>query len=304
VPSGVHSLENDQLELVLTQDGGKLIRLLDRRMGRDWLLPSQAPDGSYLQPIYGDDYSHFDTSGFDECLPNISEGPHPGEAIWWPDHGEVWSRPWCVERDGDGLACHIKGQAWPYIFHRRLSLNGDSLRLDYSLKNFAPKPFRYLWSAHPLLRVAQGMKILLPESVREVFVNWASNPALGSFGEMLPWPNLASSLDFSIVENRGRGLAVKLFVPSIQEGWCSLVDPDKGHALTFTWNTAQVPHLGLWLCYGGWPTDGRPGHLTVALEPCSGMPDLLHEAERQGRCPVLQPGEQSAWSLQLCSHFI
>ncbi len=298
-----HSLENDQLCLTLLKDGAKLTRFHDRRMGRDWLLPSQASGGGYPKVTYGADFSLFDTSGLDECFPNVSEGPHPGEDFQWPDHGEVWSRPWQIEREGDGLACQIGGQAWPYLFQRRVSLDRNALRLDYTVDNLAQRPFQHLWSIHPLFLVEPGMKILLPEAVKEVFVNWVSDPAFGSYGETRPWPDLASGLDFSTVQSPEQGVAVKLFVPFIEEGLCSLVDPRQGHALTLQWDTALVPHLGLWLCYGGWPTDGRSGQLTVAIEPCSGMPDSLLAASHLGWCPVLQPGERISWSVRMWSHF-
>jgi len=290
-------LENAFLEVRLRPGlGAKLCSLRDRRSGREWLLPSQLPGGGYPQPSYGDDFSRFDTSGFDECFPTVSAAPP------WPDHGELWSRAWAVAQEGDSLVACIEGRAWPYTFTRRATLEEDTLRLDYTLENHATDPFPYLWSAHPLLKVTPGMRLVLPEGVHEAFVNGASDDRMGVHGEMRPWPGLAPGLDLSTVPPVTRGQAVKLFIPDMREGRAGIHDPRSGDALTFTWDPAELPHLGLWLCYGGWPMDGRPGHLTVALEPCSGMPDQLQEAAARGTCAVLGPGGRSTWNLRLRSH--
>lgn len=300
-PDGI-TLENEALRVrVLPSRGAKLTSLWDKRRGREWLLPSQLEGEAYPAATYGADYSRFDTSGFDECFPNIAEGPSPDGAVRWPDHGELWSRPWAVTRDGDGLVCRVDGIGHPYTLTRRLSLEGDTLRLEYRLENHGARALPHLWSAHPLLKVSPGMRVLLPEGVDQVFVNGASPPAFGAFGDRRSWPTLGSALDFGRVLPRETGVAVKLFVPEVPEGRATLWDPASHDALQLRWDPAEVPHLGLWLCYGGWPTDGRAGHLTVALEPCTGMPDLLHEAAARGYARTLSAGESMPWTLSLRS---
>lgn len=297
------SLENEQLSVQLRPgQGAKLSSLVDRRTGREWLLPSQLPDGAYLQADYGAAFDAFDTSGFDDCFPTVSASSIPETDLHWPDHGELWSRPWQVERQGESLLARIEGQAWPYTFSRRVSLEGDTLCLDYTLDNRADRSFPNLWSAHPLLKVNPGMKLQLSGSPSTAFLNAPADPAFGSHGETRPWPELLPGVDFSTVQPRDFGRAAKVFFPEVQEGTCGILDPQSGEALTFTWNPAELPHLGLWLCYGGWPEDGRPGHLTVALEPCTGLPDRLDQAMARRTCATLLPRGRAAWSLRLRSH--
>ena len=301
--SDILALENEYLRIdLMPGQGAKICSLTDLRTGREWLLPSQLPGGGYLQATCGAEFSAFDTSGFDECFPTVSEGPHPDAVFRWPDHGELWSRPWTVEPHAHGLLTRIEGQAWPYTFSRRAFLDGDCLCLDYTLENHAEMAFRHLWSAHPLLNVTPGMKLLLPGSLSEAFVNGASDPGIGCFGESCPWPELIPGLDFSTVQPVECGKAIKLFFPHVPEGTCGILDPCTGEALTFAWDRSELPHLGLWLCYGGWPGGDRPGQLTVALEPCSGMPDRLLDAAERGLCSVLEPGERKTWSLRIRSH--
>lgn len=297
------SLENEQLSVQLRPgQGAKLSSFLDRRTGREWLLPSQLPGGAYLPPVYGDDFSRHDTSGFDECFPTVSACQAPEAGLSWPDHGELWCRPWEVERQGDALLARIEGQAWPYTFSRRARLEGDTLCLDYTLENHADRPFLNLWSAHPLLKVSPGMQLRLPGRPCAAYVNAPSDPAFGGHGERRPWPELLPGVDFSTVQPRSAGRAVKVFFPRVPEGACAILDPRSGEALSFSWNPAELPHLGLWLCYGGWPEDGRPGHLTVALEPCTGLPDRLDQARAGGTCASLPPGGRASWGLRLRSH--
>lgn len=297
------SLENEQLSVRLRPgQGAKLCSLLDRRTGREWLLPSQLPGRAYLQPTYGEDFSRYDTSGFDDCFPTVSACQAGEHGPSWPDHGELWSLPWEVEHQGDSLLARIEGRAWPYAFSRRIFLQGDVLCLEYTLENRSDRPFPNLWSAHPLLQVRPGMVLRLPQGARTALLNQPSDRAFGSHGESKPWPELLPGVDFSVVRSPCLGRAVKVFFPDIQEGMCGVHDPVSGEALTFAWNPSELPHLGLWLCYGGWPEDGRPGHLTVALEPCSGLPDRLDWAMQSGTCPTLPPGGRSSWGLRLRSH--
>jgi len=283
-------LENALLRVeLLPARGARLVSLLDRRLGREWLLPGQGSAGAGFAA---------DPAGFDECFPNVAPGPCPSGRSSWPDHGELWDRPWAVRREGDALVCRIEGLARPYAFTRRLALDGATLHLDYELENLGPEPFPHLWSAHPLLLARPGMRIALPDGVDQVLVDWASDPALGQAGACRTWPG--SAPDLGRVPGREAGIALKLFVRSLPEGRCALWDPASGHALDFEWDPAEIPHLGVWLCYGGWPADG-PGHLTVALEPCTGMPDALDAAWRLGCARVLPPGGRSRWSLRLRS---
>lgn len=300
-PSGI-TLANEALSLrLLPERGAKLVSLRDRRLEREWLLPSQLPGKGYPASVYGADFSLGDTSGFDECLPNVAAGPAPDSTYYWPDHGELWSRPWEVRAEEETLVCTVRGIGYPYTLTRRLRLQGDALHINYALQNQGAQPFPHLWSAHPLLQVSPGMRILLPDGVNEVFVNGASHSELGTFGELRSWPRLGSTFDFSQVQPKETGVAVKLFVPDLTEGHCTLWEPVTGHALRFDWDPTEIPYLGLWLCYGGWPTDGRAGHLTIAIEPCTGMPDPLHEAWAQGCAASVKPGATLHWSLRLRS---
>jgi galactose mutarotase-like enzyme len=290
-PTDPLSLDNGTLRVELLPRGGRLTSLRDLRLGREWLLSRQGP-------ATGLDFAGAGPAGFDECLPNVAAGPDPGGGPSWPDHGELWNRPWAVTREGEALVGRITGQRHPYRLTRRLALEGATLCLDYTLDNPGPGAFTHLWSAHPLLRATPGMRVELPDGVDRVQLAWASDPALGAPGDLLAWPG--GPLELARVPDRAAAIALKLFVPAPPRGHAGLWDPATGHALALDWDPAQIPHLGVWLCYGGWPT-ASGGHLAVALEPCTGMPDALDEAWRRGCARTLQAGGTARWTLRLSS---
>ena len=86
--SGEVELANDRVRVtVLPELGGKIARLTSRASGREWLWRN--PHLPYRRAEPSDSYvALHDTGGIDECFPEV--------------HGEVFGRPWSVERDGRG----------------------------------------------------------------------------------------------------------------------------------------------------------------------------------------------------------
>lgn len=140
--------------VILPELGGKIGSLVSLRTGREFLL--QHADRPYRRARYADPMGDYDISGFDECLPTVSECPYPDPpfaAAIMPDHGEVWSRPWKLEIRGEELILEMEGVRLPYRLRRKTRLAGPVLELDYEITNTGNHPFKYLWSAHPLLTV-------------------------------------------------------------------------------------------------------------------------------------------------------
>lgn len=294
-PPTAVTLENEALRAVfLPERGAKLAGLADRRSGRQWLLASQRSNPSYPACHYGDAFTRSDTSGLDECFPNVAPGSHGG--VSWPDHGELWSRPWTCAADERHMQASVRGVAWPYCFRRRATLDGASLRLDYEITNEANAALDCLWSLHPLLAVVRGMRLHLPDEVREVLVAASNLPDMAA-GERRPWPHIRPGDSLAQVMERGRGWALKLFTDALHVGCCEL--RAGAEALRVEWDVDAAPYLGLWLCYGGWPSAPRAGHLTVAFEPCSGRPDALADAHRRGECWTLPAGSARRWWVRL-----
>lgn len=128
-------LENDILRAELHPDqGARVSSLIDKRTGRDWLVPGVPPTG-------GTDYTPH-AAGWDECWPTVAPCSHP---FWGAmrDHGDLWGRPWRAE----GRAMVYQKAA--VRFERCLTLDGATLHADYAITASDKAP--WMWSQHVLL---------------------------------------------------------------------------------------------------------------------------------------------------------
>lgn len=297
-------LANDHLVVsFLPELGAKMNSLRSVRSGREFLF--QPPELAYRLAAYGASFASYDTSGFDECCPTVAECTYPRGKFAerrMPDHGDLWSAQWeCEVRDKE-LLFETPGKSLPYRFRKAVRLEANVVVLSYEIMNTESEQFAFLWSAHPLLAVEPGCRVVLPEEVSQVFVNWSREERLGKFGDSCGWPIAAAKdgeeVDLSELRNRSARTADKLFTSRLSSGYCAVRYPLRNEEIVFEFDPDLVPYLGIWICQGGWPSLTR-GHFTLGLEPCTGCPDSLCEAMNRGTSDVLQPGQQKKWELRL-----
>jgi hypothetical protein len=251
-------------------------------------------------------YAEFDASGFDECLPTIGPCLYP-EVPWLgveaPDHGEVWSIPWAWDATPEALHLSCRSPRFRYDFHKTLSVPAPGcLRLRYALHNRGDHPFKFLWSAHPLLALRPGLRICLPRGVR-VLVDWSRDERLGRLLDEHPWPHTTEksgqAADLSLILPETAGLVDKLYTTRLPEGWCALHDEATGEYAAFLFSPKVIPYVGLSINLGGWPVES-PSYYNLGLEPCLGYPDRLDLAIERGAYALAGPGERLAWEMDLC----
>jgi hypothetical protein len=297
------TLSNDCIRLtVLPHIGGKMTSIRRIASEREFLL--QPADRVYQQGSYGARFEDYDSSGFDECLPTVAacqypEGKFVGTVI--PDHGEVWSIPWQYQVHENELKLAAAGSRLPYIFRKRVRLQDDAVIVGYELESVTDEPFRYLWSAHPLLSVETGCRIILPAEVSRVLVNSSRHNRLGTAGSECSWPihNLGyHGVDLSVIGSKTDRTSDKLFTDRLAQGWCAVHYPVSDESICFRFDSEVVPYVGIWACYGGWPNNDH-GHFTAALEPCTSRFDSLAEAISQQECELLAPRETKNWELRI-----
>jgi galactose mutarotase-like enzyme len=292
--------ESPQLSVCIVPSlGAKAISLCNTRTGREWLWRSGKPLGN---AGYGSSFASGDESGWDEMFPCIDACEYPlapwqGRAI--PDHGEVWSLPWDVHFTGSALHCQVEGVQLPYLLEKTYSFtSGGTLRMDYSVTNISDGPFSFLWAAHPLLAVHEGMKLHVSEGMNEIEVSYSEGGRLGIFGDRQPWPlasTLGGSVDLSVTEcHEGRFAEKYYFTGTVKKGYAALSDPVTGESVTFSFPVEQVPYLAVWANYGGFG-----GHYQLALEPATGRMDHLGEAVRRDEVAVVEAGEVYTWHLEV-----
>ncbi len=296
------TLENKYLRLVMLPDlGGKVVSLQDLSTGYEWLVEARPED--LRVPVPDDAWSAYPTCGWDECFPNIASGEYPctpWKGLLLPDHGEVWSQPWSWESHSGQLVSKVNGRRYPYQFERAMRLEEKKLVVDYRVMNRGMAPMQSLWSMHPLFKIEEDSLVRLP-SLSKFRVDSCNDSAIAHNGEILAWPELAkisgskAGPDFIKVMPRDRKLAIKLYSLT-KSSWVSL--HNKSNWLSLRFNPEQVPYLGLWLNYGGWP-DEEGSQYHIGLEPCLASADDLSIVYNTGTGVTIQPLTQLQWQVEI-----
>jgi galactose mutarotase-like enzyme len=282
--------------------GSKATSLRNRKTGREWLYRPQQRGRCYGNGGYGSIYKQSDRSGWDEMFPTINACKHPGfpwEAIEIPDHGEVWSIPWDAEAIKEGLVCRTNGVRLPYSLDKTYRfLSSGTLCIEYAATNNSDYPLPFLWAAHPLLQLREGMKLLVPPGMDQIAISYSHNDRLGKMGDVCSWPivhqdGVAIALDIA-EPDKGLHAEKYYFRYPATEGWAALLDPESGDKLTFRYPVDRVPYLAIWANYGG-----HGGDYNLAIEPATGFLDNLYDAAFHRLTSVIPPRGTYTWFLEL-----
>jgi galactose mutarotase-like enzyme len=299
------TLENDELRVqVWPEVGGKISSVQYVPGKHEFLLQPSQPAEPYRIPGYGAPFKDFN-SGFDECLPTVAACRYPGGNFTGelPDHGEVWSVPWGWQCSGESIELRCRGTHLPFVFEKTLRLKHSRILISYTLQNTSAQDVYWLWSAHPLLSVRPGDRILLPPEVKQLFVDQSHTGRLGTFGNCCNWPLATGKdgavYDLSRLEAVTAGTAEKYFTPRLSQGWCALDSPSAGYSICYRFDPAKVPFVGIWVNQGGWPPNAILPHYTVALEPSNGAPDSLEKAAELGQANILGGWQIGKWDLEI-----
>jgi hypothetical protein len=292
------SLENDFLRVqILPEFGGKIVSLRSARTGEEFLLP---PLNRYAHVAPLADFSASDGGGFDECLPSVANCESFAGQPAVPDHGDLWRVPWLVDSEDNAIVLHVDATSRPLRLTRRATLQDATLVLEYDLVNLSDAPTSWLWSAHPLLRVTEGDRIVLPEEIERVTVEYSAG-RLFERDSSIVWPTAQSllgvAIDLSRVTAKDGLTAHKLFARVRKSGWGALYREEIRQGILVRFDPRALPFLGLWICSGAWPAIGVERQYTVALEPTTSNTDSLASAERNGTSRILDAQEHFRWRL-------
>jgi len=91
-----------------------------------------------------------------------------------------------------------------------------------------------------------------------------------------------------------------IYTHRLLAGRCGLFRCNHAQGVIVSFDPLQLPFLGVWLCFGGWPVTGpEPKQVAVALEPTTAPCNTLSDAERAGLAVHLAPEETYAWSIKV-----
>ncbi|MGA2548324.1 MAG: hypothetical protein ABSF43_17395 [Rectinemataceae bacterium] len=295
-------MESDELAIVCIPElGGKIASLVNKRNGFDCAFVN--PYTGIVKYPYDAPYTTSDC-GIGELLPSIGVGAYP-DAPWkgipLPDKGELWTQGFETKIEGGSLVQRAQGVRFPYIFSRRLSLEGGRVRLDYGLENTCAFDFKYIWSMQPHLRLSGDMEIAAPEGA-SFFVDWSKNYRFDTATGKYRWPlGLAEGdrrrVDFSRIDAMN-GDADKLYLADMARGEVSLIYHRHSQRVSFLFDTAINAYCGLWINKAGWPVEGNPTSL-VAVQPCNCMSDFFEITDRNGAIGLVKAKSKNEWSVTL-----
>jgi hypothetical protein len=294
------SLQNDLLEVrILPAFGGKITSLRSALTGEEFLLP---PLQGYHRVSSTANFDESEGGGFDECLPSVASCECIAGEAPVPDHGDLWRISWNVDSQDEGILLRADATSRPLRLTQCATLQKSSLVLDYELFNLSDSPATWLWSAHPLLRVDAGDRIVLPSEIEEVKVEYSASD-LVMRNRSIAWPRAHSSLggvvDLSKVGEKDGRTAHKLFARMGKSGWGALYREKVGQGLVVRFEPSTLPFLGMWICAGAWPATGVEKQYTVALEPTTSNVDSLASAKRNGTSRSLGARERYRWKLEI-----
>lgn len=274
---------------VLPEVGGKIGQIRDKALGCDLLVPPQKP----LRTIPTEEsWLEYDTSGMDDCFPNIAAGPYP-EPPWpshrFPDLGEWSHSVWKVDKsDEREIAMSRSGHVLPYAAVKTVGLADErTLEFSYHVLNWGRFPIRYLWSAHPLFAVDDAFELQFPPGDLKFRL-------FPHDGEVHKWPTFKGRQISS--EWIPRGTTLKIFVSGFDEGTCLLVLP--WQTIRFTFDSRSLPAVGVWFNHFGFPRQGGRPFRCIAVEPCTTPSDLLDDLDSDFY-PRIPPGESAVWEMRL-----
>lgn len=283
-------IQSSQLSVdILPEVGGKIGQIRYKPLGRELLIPPQKPWRTI--PVDGD-WLAADTSGMDDCFPNVAAGKYPGEnygTVLLPDLGEWSHGTWDVLTASDGsVRMQRRGHRLPWLVHKNVrAVDETTLEFSWQLANQGRYPLPYLWSAHPLFAVPERYRIVLPGRAI-VFRTFPDD------GRVHRWP-LWQETDLSHAWNPPAS-TLKIFLSGLEDGWCELQLPE--FTIRLTYSLRSTPVLGIWFNNYGFPAGSKNAFRCIALEPCTSPSDLLDDLASSAY-PVLRPGDSHAWSLRL-----
>ena len=177
--------------------------------------------------------------------------------------------------------------------------------MTYSLTNDGDEPLPCFWCAHPLLAVEPDTSINIQGSMPLRVDDAATRQHVAAEVEQ-HWPKLllrdGKSFDLSqsfTVNGAQRSFASKIFVRSPETGVASVLLEDNGAQLTFRFDPAELPWLGIWINNHAWSGCGSEPYTNLGIEPATTPYDCVNQAIENDAVSWLQPGNIRNWSLSV-----
>jgi len=290
-------LENSLLRVVvLPEAGAKIWQITYKPIDADllWNNPRIPPARLGSNSRYDDVWS----GGWDELFPNDEVAMIEGEA--YPDHGELWTRPWDAEpfsgsdEMGVRLRCITPISAIEVEKIIRLRPDQGRIEFEHRFTNRGTAPFPFLWKLHPAMAVSPRHRIDFPPM--QLVLEPAFPGTLSGVARTGRWPFLRTTggdVDLRRVTPQDARQLYFFYGTEMKGNWCALTNSENGLACALQFDPVVFRCCWLFATYGGWR------HYNVAvLEPATGYPLNFEAMKAAGRHRSLAPGESLRTSVQ------
>ena len=292
-------MENDCLRLEVLPKGGRIISLVDKRSGREFLVQQKGVD--YCTGEYDSNMTDYQPAGFDDMFPTIDacfyeDYPWKGHRI--PDHGEVWSLDWKVEIGESGISLWVYGIRLPYRLKKTIRFPAENqISISYKAENLTEFDMDFLWAAHPMLKAEEGLEILLPDDCDEAVCTLCFDGRLGEYGDLFDWPDWVDKSGLKHHLNRIRGLSAGntekyYFKDRLIQGWCKIKYPSDNTTLTLSFPVDKVPYFGILVEEGGWAEESY-----IIPEPCTAPFDRIDVSKLHSKSSSIPGNSPYEWDI-------
>ena len=287
-------LENDRIRVAILEWGGKIASI--QRNGFEYL--AQGGTKHYRKPVFGGGYGEFDVSGFDDMLPNINEG-YVKSGIWrgtlMPDHGEVWALTSRLTQEGEKVVSEVSGVYLPYRLWKEISLDGDTLNIQYRLSNPTEFVMPCAWAAHILINANENTRIRMRDDCGFIRNALDMHSRLGGYGTVHDWPECedrnGNRYHIDRLDKRGAEVCEKYYFANALKNRVVYI---KNPNMTIDFSSAATPYLGIWL-----NSSGYLGQYNIGIEPATAPMDSPEYAKDWGVAAELEPFETLRWHIAM-----
>lgn len=295
---GVESvvLENNHFRAQwLPHYGSKLASFIVKNQEEGHELLFQSSLDNLILPKYGDIFSCYESSGFDECFPSIDACEINYFKV--PDHGEVWAMPWEYDvLENNKIQFSIVSERFNYRLTKIIELDEQGLKSHYFVASLSSSDLPFIWTPHALFRSTKNTQFIIPSHMNRIINVGSNSTILGGYGTLhnYPLPMNLPPLDFSALEQGGEKTCEKFYFIEKLKPEDKFGFMDQKVKVLMEVDECVIPYLGIWKNQGAYK-----GHYNFALEPCSGIYDNTQQAAELQHCSILKAGKTQGWHFNI-----
>ena len=265
-------LRNDIITVaILPVMGGKIIQMSRTGEERNYIWFDERQAKKYDPAA---DYDPQFSGGIEELLP--SDIPETIDGIFYPDHGELWRTPLCVEQFNDTrLSLSATLSATGFFYRREMMIDGNSLVCNTTIRNIGNSRKHFLWKLHCALNISKGDTIRIPaKCMTAADVEWST------LNDTMP-----RAFDGTITASDNNGSSEFLYLTDLEAPFCEAHFAD-GCRLRCDFDGSLFTNIWYFGTYGK-----LNGSYTGILEPCTKYPMSVKDAANGGCCACLDASE-------------